>query len=244
LINSFDGYTRIFALFHRLSKSFNHDTDHVAMAGEQPMKTLLVVKASILGAQGASTGLANDFVQSWQSKHPTGRVVTRDVGLEPIPHLDAARLGAFMTPVARRTPEQQAVVALSDALIDELRRADEILLTAPMYNFGLPSGLKAWIDHLARAGVTFRYTENGSVGLLPNRKVYVLATRGGLYAGTAKDTVTPYLTDFLTFIGLSDVEFIYAEGLNVSAEQKARALNEARAHIHLIAAERALAEVA
>jgi len=100
-----------------------------------------------------------------------------------------------------------------------------------MYNFGIPSTLKAYFDHIARAGVTFRYTANGPVGLLLNRKVTVIATRGGFYAGTAKDSATAYLRDFLAFIGLSDVEFVYAEGLAISAEQKQRSLNEAQQRI-------------
>ncbi|MGH8764912.1 MAG: FMN-dependent NADH-azoreductase, partial [Burkholderiales bacterium] len=118
-----------------------------------------------------------------------------------------------------------------DGLIDELRRADTIVLGLPMYNFGVPSTLKAYFDHIARAGVTFRYTETGPVGLLTGKKAYVLATRGGLYAGTPRDTQTAYVRDFLAFIGITDVEFVYAEGLAIGEASKTASLAKARESI-------------
>jgi FMN-dependent NADH-azoreductase len=127
-------------------------------------------------------------------------------------------------------------VKFSDALIDELRRADVIVIGLPMYNFGAPSSLKAYFDHIARAGVTFRYTPQGPVGLLTGKKVYVFATRGGAYAGTPLDTQTTYVRDFLRFIGIDDVEFVYVEGLSLGAEQKDAALAEARDVIDRITA--------
>ena len=153
-----------------------------------------------------------------------------------MPHLTLERFQAFGTPVAERTLEQQRYVAESDALIDELRRADMIVLGVPMYNFGVPSTLKAYFDHVARSGVTFRYTPEGPVGLLTGKKVYVFATRGGRYAGTAGDLQTAYLRQFLGFIGLRDVEFIYAEGLALGAEQREAALGRALERIGQLAA--------
>src|SRR5207237_8478676 len=126
-------------------------------------------------------------------------------------HLDAARFGAFLAKPGERTLEQQAVVAYSDALIAELKRADVVVLGLPMYNFGLPSTLKAYFDHIARAGETFRYTEKGPVGLLTGKKAIVFATRGGLYAGTPLDSQTDYIRAFFAFLGITDVQFIYAE---------------------------------
>jgi FMN-dependent NADH-azoreductase len=127
-------------------------------------------------------------------------------------------------------------VAYSDALIDELARADVIVLGLPMYNFGVPSQLKAYFDHIARAGVTFRYTEKGPVGQLTGKKVYVFAARGGIYAGTPMDTQTSYVRDFLRFIGMVDVEFVYAEGLAISPQSKNAGLANAAAEIVRLAA--------
>jgi FMN-dependent NADH-azoreductase len=128
------------------------------------------------------------------------------------------------------------VVAYSDALIDELRQAEVIVLGLPMYNFGVPSQLKAYFDHIARAGVTFNYSEKGPVGQLTGKKVYVFATRGGSYAGTPLDTQTGYIRDFLAFIGMDDVKFVYAEGLAVSPQSREAGLAKAAAEIARLAA--------
>jgi hypothetical protein len=111
-------------------------------------------------------------------------LVVRDLAADPVPHLDGARVASFFARPEQRSAEQRAIVAYSDALIGELRRADVVVLGLPMYNFGVPSQLKAWFDHIARAGETFRYTDKGSVGLLKGKKAYVIAARGGEYAGT------------------------------------------------------------
>ena len=148
----------------------------------------------------------------------------------------AERLGAFVAKAEERNDAQRATVAFSDALIDELRRADVIVIGLPMYNFGVPSSLKAYFDHVARAGVTFRYTPQGPVGLLTGKRVYVFATRGGAYAGTPLDTQSAYVRDFLRFIGIDDVEFVYAEGLNMGVERKEAALSGAHEAINRIAA--------
>jgi FMN-dependent NADH-azoreductase len=128
------------------------------------------------------------------------------------------------------------VVAYSDTLINELKQADVIVLGLPMYNFGVPSQLKAYFDHIARIGVTFEYTEKGPVGKLTGKKVYVFAARGGVYEGTPMDTQTSYVRDFLRFLGMSDVEFIYAEGLNMGPQSKQTALAKAEAEITRLAA--------
>ncbi|MCK6393777.1 NAD(P)H-dependent oxidoreductase [Zoogloea sp.] len=188
------------------------------------MTTLLKINASLFSTQGQSSQLAERFVAARQAATPDLKVVTRDLAAEPVPHLDAARFLSFLAKPEERSAEQQAVVAYSDALIEEVRQADEIVIGLPMYNFGVPSTLKAWFDHIARAGVTFRYTATGPEGLLTGKKVTVFAARGGLYAGTPKDSQTTYVRDFLAFIGITDVEFVYAEGLNLGEESKSAAL--------------------
>jgi FMN-dependent NADH-azoreductase len=208
------------------------------------MKTLLQLNTSLFSGHGQSSKLANDYVARWAAANPDGEVIVRDLATEPVPHLTAERFQAFTTKPEQRSAEQQAHVAASDALIAELAEADAIVLGLPMYNFGLSSTLKAYFDHIARAGVTFRYTEKGPVGLLTGKKAVVFATRGGLYQGTARDTQTGYVRDFLAFLGISDVEFVYAEGLAMGEEAKNAALAQAGAQIARLAPSAALAYAA
>ena len=201
------------------------------------MKTLLQLKTSLFSDHGESSRLSNRFVELWRTRSPAGRVIVRDLALEPVPHLDASGFKAFLAKPAERTAEQARVVSYSDALIEELKLADELVIGLPMYNFGVPSTLKAYIDHIARAGVTFRYTPGGPVGLLTGKKVRVFASRGGRYAGTPLDTESGYLRDVLGFLGLSDVEFVYAEGLALGEAAKAQSLATAHAQIDGFASE-------
>jgi len=203
--------------------------------------TLLQINASIFSNHGQSTRLADEFVAAWRASNPGAKVIVRNLAEETVPHLDAERFGAFLAKPGERSVEQQAIVEYSDALIDELKRADVLVLGLPMYNFGLPSTLKAYIDHIARAGATFKYTDKGPVGLLTGKKAYVFATRGGLYAGTPLDTQTAYVRDMLRFLGIDDVEFVYAEGLAIGAERKAAALSQAQRAIERLAAPEAIA---
>jgi FMN-dependent NADH-azoreductase len=195
------------------------------------MKTLLQIQSSIFSDGGQSSRLAERFIAAWRASNPGGKVIVRDLAKEPVPHLDAARFGAFLAKPEERTPEQQAVVDYSDALIGELKRADLVVVGLPMYNFGVPSTLKAYFDHVARGGVTFKYTEKGPVGLLTGKKVYVFAARGGMYAGTPNDTQTPFIRTYLSFLGMSDIEFIYAEGLAISEASKEKGIARAQARI-------------
>jgi FMN-dependent NADH-azoreductase len=199
------------------------------------MTSILQINSSLFGDQGQSSKLATEFATALANA--TGaRLAVRDLATNPVPHLTAERVTAFGTPPSARTVDQQRHVAESDLLIDELRQADVVVLGLPMYNFGVPSTLKAYFDHLARAGVTFRYTSEGPVGLLTGKKVYVFATRGGQYAGTVKDLQTAYVRQFLGFVGLRDVEFIYVEGLALGDEQREKALAAAAARIDQLAA--------
>lgn len=184
------------------------------------MTTILHLTSSIFGEAGQSSRLADQFV----AQFPRARVLRRDLAREPLPHLDAERFGAFLSKPESRTPAQQRVLDESDALIAELKAADTIVIGLPMYNFGLPSQLKAYFDHVARAGVTFKYTDKGSVGLLGGKKAYVFAARGGVYQGTPRDTQTAYVREFLAFLGITDVQFVYAEGLAIGEAQKLAAL--------------------
>jgi FMN-dependent NADH-azoreductase len=199
------------------------------------MSTLLQVNSSIFSDGGQSSQLADRFVASWRAANPDGKVVVRNLALAPVPHLDAARFGALLAKPGERSAEQQSVVDYSDALIEELRDADIVVLGVPMYNFGVPSALKAYFDHVARAGVTFRYTEAGPQGLLTGKRVIVFATRGGLHAGKASDAQTGFLRTLLGFLGMTDVQFVYAEGLALGEQQRESALAHARATIEDLA---------
>lgn len=206
------------------------------------MSTILQLNTSLFSTHGESSRLADQFVAAWRAHHRDATVIVRDLARDPVPHLSAERFQAFIAKPEERDAAQQAVAAYSDALIDELRRADVVVLGLPMYNFGLPSTLKAYFDHVARAGVTFRYGDAGPVGLLTGKKVYIFATRGGLYAGTSPDSQTQYVREFLRFIGMSEVEFVYAEGLAISDPGKQAGLARAHSAIAgLTAADRAAA---
>jgi FMN-dependent NADH-azoreductase len=193
------------------------------------MSKLLYIQSSIFSDEGQSSKLAERFIQNWLAAHPGSEVVRRDLAADPVPHLDAQRFGAFTTPEPQRTVEQQAVIRFSDALVQELAGADVVVLGVPMYNLGVPSTLRAYFDHVARAGVTFRYTANGPEGLLTGKKAVIFSTRGGYY-GT-DDHSSSYVRDFLGFLGIRDVKTVIAEGLAVGEAQKETALDAARQQI-------------
>ncbi|MFN3712179.1 MAG: FMN-dependent NADH-azoreductase [Alcanivoracaceae bacterium] len=195
------------------------------------MATLLYLSSSIFGDHGNTSQLASGFIQRWQAANPQGRVVERNLTANPLPHLDGDRVGAFFTPADQRSAEQQAAITESDALVTELNDADLVIIGLPMYNFGVPSQFKAWIDNVARAGVTFKYTDTGPVGLVANKPVLVFSARGGVYANTPNDHQEPFLRQFLGFIGLTDVRFVFAEGVNMGDDVKAKALEGARQQI-------------
>lgn len=178
-----------------------------------------------------STRLADTISRRLLESLPGADLVVRDLGKTPHPALDEAALQALFTPENQRTPEQAGRVALDDALIKEIQQADIVVLGVPMYNFGVPSQLKNWIDAIARARVTFQYTAQGPEGLLKNKKVYAALTRGGIYRDTALDTQVPYLTTVLGFLGMTDVNFVYAEGLASGAEAEMKAFAAAETQI-------------
>ncbi|MCX4026520.1 FMN-dependent NADH-azoreductase [Spartinivicinus marinus] len=191
------------------------------------MKQILQINSSVFGSQGESTQLANQLVSQLAEQHGAN-VMVRDVSSNPIPHQDAGFLQALSSPANTRYKEQPSKVAFADQLIEELQISDILVIGLPMYNFSVPSTLKSWFDHIARAGVTFRYTENGPEGLLTDKQAIVITTRGGIHKDTILDTETPFVKSFLAFIGITNVSFIYAEGLNMGEKIKAQALTEAR----------------
>jgi len=192
---------------------------------------ILQINSSARREGSHSTGLADRLVRRLRDTEPSAALTVRDLTTTPHPHLDEATLGALFTPADKRSPEQSARVALDDALIAEIAAADVVVLGVPMYNFGVPAQLKHWIDAISRAGVTFRYTEKGPEGLLKGKKVYVALTRGGRYRNTPADSQVPYLSTVLGFLGMTDVRFVYAEGLAMGADAERAALESAYGEI-------------
>lgn len=195
------------------------------------MSTVLVLNSSALGGVSASRQLAEKAVAQLRAQEPGLRVIARDLGETPVPHLttDAATAIRGAEPV---NAAQKATQALSNELIAELTAADTIVIGAPMYNFGIASTLKAWFDHVLRAGVTFRYTEKGPEGLVTGKRAIVIETRGGLYSeGPAQpfDSQEPHLRTLLGFIGITDVTFVRAEKLAFGPEVRGQAIGAAQA---------------
>lgn len=187
------------------------------------------------GQGSQSTRLANELVERLRAAHPAASLTLRDLTAAPHPALDEATLGALFTPADARSAEQHARMALDQVLIDEVKAADVIVIGVPMVNFGITSQLKNWIDAIMKAGVTFKYTASGPVGLVEGKKVYAVLTRGGIYRDQPHDTMVPYVKQALGFLGMSDIEFIYAEGLAMGPDAEAKALATARAEIAAIA---------
>lgn len=192
---------------------------------------ILQINGSARSEGANSTRIASDIVARLQAADPQASVVVRDLARNPAPVVDEAALGALFTPAEQRTPQQAARVAESDALIAEVQAADVIVIGVPMYNFTISAQLKNWIDAIARAGVTFRYTENGPEGLLKGKKVILAFARGGRYRGTAADTQAPFLHMVLGFLGMTDVRDVFAEGLNMGEDAARQGFAEAEADI-------------
>ncbi|MDX8128556.1 NAD(P)H-dependent oxidoreductase [Methylomonas sp. OY6] len=197
---------------------------------------ILQINSSIRAENAYSSRLADRLVAGLRQQAPSAQLTVRDLAKTPHPLLDEAALIALSTPAEQRNPEQAQRVALDDALIAEIQHANILVLTAPMYNFGIPAQLKAWIDAIARARVTFQYTENGVEGLLKNKQVYVIQTAGGKHSGTETDSQSTYLRTVLGFLGMTDVTFIYAEGLAMGGDAEQLALQAAATQIAALAA--------
>ena len=196
------------------------------------MSNILVIQSSISGQESVSRALVNQTVARLLEANPGARVVVRDLGSEPVPHLDANSLaGVRGSPV---TQAELATRALSDALIAELRAADTVVIGAPMYNFSMSSALRSWFDHVLRAGETFRYTSAGPEGLVGNKRVIVIESRGGLYSegpGQALDFQEPYLRALFGFMGVSNLTFVRAEKIGLGPEAREASIAGAIAEI-------------
>ncbi|HHX8272524.1 TPA: FMN-dependent NADH-azoreductase [Vibrio diabolicus] len=194
------------------------------------MSRVLALKSSILGDYSQSNKLVEDFIKNVEQD----KLTVRDLAANPLPVLDFA-VATALRATEDLSQEQQAVVELSDTLIEEVKAADTLVIAAPMYNFTIPTQLKNWIDLIARAGVTFKYTENGVQGLIEGKKAIVITTRGGIHKDSPTDNVTPYLRTVLGFVGITDVEFVYAEALNMGEDFAAKGISEAQSQLAAIA---------
>ncbi len=183
------------------------------------MTTVLNVRSSVFGDKGASSELNEAVLAELRASHGALEVIERDVTATPLPYYDVEFMSALGASPEERSDAQRDRVALADQLIEEVKRADVIVVGVPMYNFSVPAQLKTWFDYLAQAGVTFRYTEKGPQGLLDDRPVYITASRGGEHYGKPSDTQTDFLRNYFNFLGLKDLRFIYAEGLNMGKRE-------------------------
>ncbi|MGH8437730.1 MAG: FMN-dependent NADH-azoreductase [Pseudomonas sp.] len=193
---------------------------------------LLHIDSSILGDNSASRQLSRSVVDAWKAADPSLEVVYRDLAADAISHFSAATLVAAGTPEAMRDAAQQHEAQLSSETLQEFLAADAVVIAAPMYNFTVPTQLKAWIDRVAVAGQTFRYTEAGPEGLCGDKKVILVSTAGGLHAGQPTGAGhEDFLKVFLGFIGITDLEIVRAHGLAYGEEHRANALSAAQAQI-------------
>jgi FMN-dependent NADH-azoreductase len=208
-----------------LQREYN-DIGDIAMTTATPLK-ILEVQASARSAGSISRDLTGDLIAALEDRHGESELTRRDLA-HGLPFIDEAWVGANFTPEEERTSTHRQILSRSDDLVAELQEADVIVIGAPLYNFSIPAVLKAWVDMIARAGLTFYYTENGPVGLLKDKKVYVLVPSGGVPVGSPMDFATPYLRHALAFVGITDVEFIGAQGAD---RGNSEALDSARARI-------------
>jgi FMN-dependent NADH-azoreductase len=187
------------------------------------MKKILHIISSPRGAASMSIQLGNAVVNKLQTAFPDSTVKVTDLLKNAFPHLEEAHLTSFYTPEENRTPEHLEAIKHSDESIQEINDADIIVIGAPLYNFTIHSVLKAWIDHITRAGITFKYDENGPVGLIKNKKVYLAISSGGIYSDgpmKAMDFVEPYLRTILGFLGMTDITVFRVEGLAIPGIQE------------------------
>ncbi len=198
------------------------------------MSKVLVLKSSILAGYSQSNQLADFYADEARAKGNS--VTVRDLAAQPIPVLDGELVGALRPSDAPLSPRQQEALALSDELIAELQAHDTVVIAAPMYNFNIPTQLKNYFDLIARAGVTFRYTEAGPEGLVTGKRAVILSSRGGIHKDTPSDLLTPYVKLFLGFIGITDVNFVFAEGIAYGPEVATKAANDAKDAIKTIVA--------
>jgi len=196
------------------------------------MATVLILKSSILGSYSQSAALVDYLQQQWSRKG--AQITVRDLGVDVLPMLDG-ELATGLRGADTLSERQLSAVALSNQLVAEIKQHDTIIIAAPMYNFTIPTTLKNWIDFIARAGVTFSYTATGSVGLIEGKRAIIVTTRGGMHKEGATDHVVPYLTTVLGFIGIKNVETVYAEGLAMGPDAVEAGMSQAKKDIDALA---------
>ena len=208
---------------------------------------ILHVTSSPRGSASYSNRVAANVLDEITARNPGATVTVRDLVREPLPHIGDDFVAATRSPNGPQTEAQRALLARSDELVDELFAADLIVIAAPMINFTIPSNLKAWIDYVARAGRTFRYSEKGPEGLVKGKQVIIVAARGGVYSngpGSALDFQVPYLKSVLGFIGLTDVEVLEVEGTAYGPDVAEKAVEVATAKLQAACEQRATAQAA
>jgi len=203
------------------------------------MKRILYVRSGLFGDASVSNQLANEYLLQLTDKYPGSEITTLDMASHPLAHLSAAEFSAWQVPEAQRTAEQQTLAAVSDQLIEQLFAHDTLVLAVPMYNLGVPSTLKAWIDRIARAGKTFRYTANGPEGLVNGLSAHLVFARGGEYRDTPLDTQTGHLQSVLGLMGITTLHSVYAEGMNLGEQRREQGLARARSAMQTLLSEAA-----
>jgi len=199
------------------------------------MANLFAIKSSVKGEYGCSSQLINLFVEKWESKYPESKTTILDLAANVPPHLTLDTVSVMPVSPVDRTAQQSNDIALSDRLTQEFIAQDVIVMAAPMYNLTIPSNLKTYIDHIVRAGLTFNYSENGPVGLIDNKKIYLICTRGGVYE---EETLTVYMRSILGLMGITDITIIVAEGLDISPELQENSMADARAEVKKVVSNR------
>lgn len=190
------------------------------------MSKVLLVKSSILGEHSKSSALLDQFAEKWKQKDAAASFVVRDLAAQPLPILDG-EMALGLRGGQNLSAHQQAALDLSNALIEEVKSADYVVVAVPMYNFSIPVQLKTWIDLICRAGVTFSYTAAGPNGLITGKKVLIVTTTGGAHRNTATDLALAQAQAVFNLIGLKDASVAYAEALNISPEAAEAGLKEA-----------------
>jgi len=212
------------------------------------MQTLLAINTSPMTRTAVTRRLVEAFLSSWKIRFPGGRIIRRDLGVEPPPHPDERSLLAFSKPVEALTDADREALQVSDELVSELIAADHVVIGSPMYNFTVTSGLKAWIDLIGRPGKTFDYTAEGPIGLLRGKQVFVLTARGGFYADGGPDGDLDFQESFLRgyfgFLGIDQVHFVHAEGQGIDPETAREKEAEAIQSLEALFAEGRVRQVA
>jgi FMN-dependent NADH-azoreductase len=201
------------------------------------MSILLHIDSSARYTGSLTRQLSAAYAEQWQAKNPGGKIIRRDLASQTLPHITEAMIGAYFTPADQRSAEQQAIIAESDKLVDELVAADTVVIGVPMYNFAPPSAFKAWVDHISRVGRTFSYGANGPTGLLTGKRAIVILSSGGVYSeGPAQplDFNGTYIRSVLGFLGITDVELIVAEGVSMGEEKAKQTVSQAQEKISAV----------